>query len=71
VDSIFATADGKALNLDTRLSIFKLIATRDTNQHSIVDAHPGNLDDIVFPGQDYNNARYDVPEFRHIMEDIC
>ncbi|KAF2817639.1 phospholipase D/nuclease [Mytilinidion resinicola] len=29
----------------------------DTNQHSIADAHPGNLDDIVFPGQDYNNAR--------------
>ena len=29
----------------------------DTYQHSIADAHPGNLDDIVFPGQDYNNAR--------------
>ena len=25
--------------------------------HPIADAHPGNLDDIVFPGQDYNNAR--------------
>lgn len=29
----------------------------DTNQHSIADAHPGNMEDIVFPGQDYNNAR--------------
>ncbi len=29
----------------------------DTNQHAIADAHPGNLDDIVFPGQDFNNAR--------------
>ncbi|KAK5122151.1 hypothetical protein LTR85_004397 [Meristemomyces frigidus] len=29
----------------------------DTNQHSIADAHPGDLNQIVFPGQDYNNAR--------------
>ncbi|KAJ4376274.1 hypothetical protein N0V83_001557 [Neocucurbitaria cava] len=29
----------------------------DTNQHSIADAHPGNIDKIVFPGQDFNNAR--------------
>ncbi|USW53501.1 Putative phospholipase D/Transphosphatidylase [Septoria linicola] len=29
----------------------------DTNQHSISDAHPGDLKQIVFPGQDYNNAR--------------
>ena len=29
----------------------------DTNQHSIADAHPGDLSRIVFPGQDYNNAR--------------
>jgi phospholipase D1/2 len=29
----------------------------DTNQHSIADAHPGNIDRIVFPGQDFNNAR--------------
>jgi phospholipase D1/2 len=29
----------------------------DTNQHSIADAHPGNMDRIVFPGQDFNNAR--------------
>jgi phospholipase D1/2 len=26
-------------------------------QHAISDVHPGNIDDIVFPGQDYNNAR--------------
>lgn len=29
----------------------------DTNSHPIADAHPGNLDAIIFPGQDYNNAR--------------
>ncbi|KAF1849313.1 phospholipase D/nuclease [Cucurbitaria berberidis CBS 394.84] len=29
----------------------------DTNQHAIADAHPGNVDRIVFPGQDFNNAR--------------
>ncbi|XP_014560613.1 hypothetical protein COCVIDRAFT_34248 [Bipolaris victoriae FI3] len=29
----------------------------DTNQHAIADAHPGNIDRIVFPGQDFNNAR--------------
>ena len=29
----------------------------DTNQHSIADAHPGDLQKIVFPGQDFNNAR--------------
>ncbi|WYZ46353.1 hypothetical protein EsH8_IX_000578 [Colletotrichum jinshuiense] len=35
----------------------------DTNSHPIADAHPGNLDDVVFPGQDYNNARvYDFAD---------
>lgn len=35
----------------------------DTNSHPIADAHPGNLDAIIFPGQDYNNARvYDFQE---------
>ena len=29
----------------------------DSNQHPLADAHPSNLDDIVFPGQDFNNAR--------------
>ncbi|KAL8382836.1 hypothetical protein RB595_006557 [Gaeumannomyces hyphopodioides] len=29
----------------------------DTNSHPIADAHPGDLNAIVFPGQDYNNAR--------------
>ena len=29
----------------------------DTNQHSIADAHPSDLNAIVFPGQDFNNAR--------------
>ena len=29
----------------------------DMNQHPIADAHPGDLEAIAFPGQDYNNAR--------------
>lgn len=29
----------------------------DTNSHPIADAHPGNFNAILFPGQDYNNAR--------------
>ena len=29
----------------------------DTNQHPLSDCHPASLDEIVFPGQDYNNAR--------------
>lgn len=29
----------------------------DTNTHPIADAHPGNVDGIIFPGQDFNNAR--------------
>ncbi|KAI1623417.1 phospholipase D [Exophiala viscosa] len=29
----------------------------DTNQHAIADAHPLNINETVFPGQDYNNAR--------------
>ncbi|GKT92921.1 Phospholipase d active site motif protein [Colletotrichum tofieldiae] len=31
--------------------------------HPIADAHPGNLDAVIFPGQDYNNARvYDFAD---------
>lgn len=38
----------------------------DTNQHSIADVHPQSLDAIVFPGQDYNNARiYDFQDLSH------
>jgi phospholipase D1/2 len=29
----------------------------DTNQHSIADVHPGDMNQIVFAGQDYNNSR--------------
>ncbi len=38
---------------------------RPTNPpgHPIADAHPENLDTIIFPGQDYNNARvYDFED---------
>lgn len=35
----------------------------DTNTHPIADAHPGNIDGIIFPGQDFNNARiYDFSD---------
>ncbi|PQE08275.1 hypothetical protein CJF31_00009535 [Rutstroemia sp. NJR-2017a BVV2] len=35
----------------------------DVNQHPISDAHPSDLDNIVFPGQDFNNARiYDFQD---------
>jgi phospholipase D1/2 len=35
----------------------------DTNSHPIADAHPGDLEAVVFPGQDYNNARvYDFED---------
>ncbi|KAF4979874.1 hypothetical protein FZEAL_4008 [Fusarium zealandicum] len=41
----------------------------DTSSHPIADAHPGNLDAIIFPGQDYNNARVydfaDVQDFNN------
>lgn len=38
----------------------------DTNQHPIADAHPSDLNKIVFPGQDYNNARVmDFSEVNH------
>lgn len=41
----------------------------DTNQHSISDAHPGDLERTIFPGQDYNNARImdfqDVANFQN------
>lgn len=38
----------------------------DTNQHSIADAHPSDLNQIVFPGQDYNNAR--VMDFSDVAQ---
>lgn len=36
----------------------------DTHQHAIADVHPGDLQEIVFPGQDYNNAR--VLDFQNV-----
>lgn len=41
----------------------------DTNHHPIADCHPSDLNDIVFPGQDFNNARImdfqDVPHWQN------
>ncbi|KAA8913095.1 hypothetical protein FN846DRAFT_772614 [Sphaerosporella brunnea] len=36
----------------------------DTNDHPIADAHPSDLNAIIFPGQDYNNARF--MDFQHV-----
>lgn len=36
----------------------------DTNQHCLSDVHPTDLREIVFPGQDYNNAR--VADFQDV-----
>ena len=38
----------------------------DTNQHPIADCHPSNLEDIVFPGQDFNNAR--IMDFQDVNQ---
>ncbi|KAL7267376.1 hypothetical protein RUND412_010044, partial [Rhizina undulata] len=38
----------------------------DMNHHPISDVHPENLDQIVFPGQDYNNAR--VMDFHDVEQ---
>lgn len=38
----------------------------DTHQHTIADAHPTDLNEIVFPGQDYNNAR--VLDFHDVVQ---
>jgi len=37
----------------------------DTNQHSIADAHPGDINKIVFAGQDYNNSR--IMDFQDVQ----
>ncbi|KAH6607433.1 phospholipase D/nuclease [Trichoderma cornu-damae] len=34
-----------------------LTLTQKCAAHPIADAHPGNVENTVFPGQDYNNAR--------------
>lgn len=36
----------------------------DTNQHPLADAHPSDLNNIVFPGQDFNNAR--IADFQDV-----
>lgn len=37
----------------------------DTNQHAIADAHPSDINQTVFPGQDYNNSR--VLDFHDVV----
>ncbi|KHJ34460.1 putative phospholipase d1 [Erysiphe necator] len=40
----------------------------DTNDHPIADAHPTDLNKILFPGQDFNNARvYDFENVKDYM----
>ena len=38
----------------------------DLNQHPIADAHGSDLEKIVFPGQDYNNAR--IMDFEDVAQ---
>ncbi|KAL3422829.1 hypothetical protein PVAG01_04576 [Phlyctema vagabunda] len=38
----------------------------DTNSHPIADTHPTNLENILFPGQDFNNAR--VYDFENVSK---
>ncbi|KAJ5785509.1 Phospholipase D/Transphosphatidylase [Penicillium pulvis] len=38
----------------------------DTNQHAIADVHPEDLNETVFPGQDYNNSR--VLDFHNVAQ---
>jgi phospholipase D1/2 len=37
----------------------------DTNQHSLSDLHPSDVNQTVFPGQDYNNSR--VLDFEDVV----
>ena len=37
----------------------------DTNDHPIADCHPSDLNNIVFPGQDFNNAR--IMDFQDVQ----
>ena len=38
----------------------------DTNSHPLADAHPTDLEQVLFPGQDYNDARvYDFEDVTH------
>lgn len=37
----------------------------DTHQHAIADVHPKDINDTVFPGQDYNNSR--VLDFHDVV----
>ncbi len=40
----------------------------DTNSHPLADAHPTDIDQILFPGQDFNNARvYDFEDVTNYM----
>lgn len=40
----------------------------DTNSHPIADAHPTDVDQALFPGQDFNNARvYDFQDVTNFM----
>jgi phospholipase D1/2 len=40
----------------------------DTNSHPLADAHPTDVDQILFPGQDFNNARvYDFEDVANYM----
>ncbi|KAK4192729.1 hypothetical protein QBC35DRAFT_483180 [Podospora australis] len=70
VESLYGTADDvvlfwahheKLCLIDGKLAFMggldMCFGRYDTNSHPIADAHPGNMNNIIFPGQDFNNAR--------------
>lgn len=76
IKSIYGTSDDmvlfwahheKLLAIDGKLAFMggldMCFGRWDTQSHPIADAHPSNVANIVFPGQDYNNARvYDFED---------
>ena len=76
IKSIYGTSDDmvlfwahheKLLAVDGKLAFMggldMCFGRWDTQSHPIADAHPSDLKNIVFPGQDYNNARvYDFED---------
>lgn len=55
-DSRQASADGTRAVSQVQ-SELRVHPSNFAQGHPIADAHPGDLDAIIFPGQDYNNAR--------------
>ncbi|KAF7542350.1 hypothetical protein G7Z17_g11650 [Cylindrodendrum hubeiense] len=78
VKAVYGTGDGmvlywahheKLLVVDRKLAFMggldMCFGRWDTSSHPISDVKPGALSDVIFPGQDYNNARvYDFADVK-------